>query len=219
MTKAAYPDTAAFRRALVRDDLTRMNLPEGFWRAKVQQVPESLRATIVRYMHRLDEMVHRPAGLLLWGGVGVGKSGAAAVVAKEARARGYTVYFVPVWELREDIRSRTMFDDTTTTLDRCRQVDLLVLDGLRGEDAKQPMFGARELEDLLSARANRRRPTLLTTQLAPRAFRDCGLAGAFEAMRGTLVALEVTGENRREAEHKDLVASLAGDAADPKATR
>jgi DNA replication protein DnaC len=191
------------RRPLTRDDLVRMNLPDGFWRAKIQGVPESVRAVIERYMRRIDEMIARPAGILLHGGAGVGKTGIAAVIAKEARARGFTVYFVPVWELREAFRNRVQFDPDTLVIDRCRDVDLLVLDGLRDADAKAPMFGARELEDLVGSRGARRHPTIITTQLAPGDMRE-PFGGLLQAALATIVPLDVRGPNRREEEHARL---------------
>lgn len=198
------------RRTLTKSDLEWMNVPPEFWRARFDQVPESVRAVVERYVRRLPEMIERPTGLYLSGLAGVGKTGTAVVIAKEARSVGFPVYFAPVWELREDIKNRATTDGVTGVLARCREVDLLVLDGLRAEDAEAHFFGAREIEDLLSARAGRRRPTFLTSRVRLAELRAKGLGGAVSALEGTCVEVPVVGPNLRSAQNKQLVADLFG---------
>lgn len=200
-------------RPLVRDDLERMNLPPEFWHARVQGIPDSVREAATRYLTKLPDMIMRPVGLVLCGPPGVGKTGMAAVVAKETRSIGFTVYFVPVWELREDVRNRVEFESGRSILDRCREVDLLVLDGLRLEDATMPIIGAREIEDLIAARTSRLRPTIVTTRAGLRDLRGKGFEGFVEVSQSALVSLEVKGPNLRNEQQAQLVAELGLQAA------
>ena len=187
-----------------------MHIPQEYWYATVQGIPESVRETLLRYLTRVEEFVHRPMGLMLTGSVGVGKTSAATVVAKEARCHGKSVYFVSVWELREDIRNRVQFDESHTSLVRCREVDLLVLDALRVEDAGIPFFGARELEELIQDRTSHKRATLLTTRMGVSELRKGGFAGLLDMMLGSVLPLDVKGPNLREAQHADLMQELHG---------
>ena len=109
-----------FRRSLGVPDFARMNLPEQFWRAKVHNVPESVRKSVAKYLLNTPSMVEDGIGLLVVGQKGVGKTGIAALVAKESRARGYTVFFTSVWEMREMIRAKARFDDEMSMVDRAR---------------------------------------------------------------------------------------------------
>lgn len=196
-----------YRRKLGKTDFERMNLPEDFWRTKVQHVQESVRKPVFTYLRKIDEMVALGAGLWVTGPNGVGKTSIAALAAKEARSRGFTVYFTSVWELRECIRARIGFDDNLTVLGRCQEVDLLVLDDLRIEDARQSFFGGKELHDLVIHRRNRRKPTIITTQLDPHAITEefSALANATE---GCMVFLPVTGRNLRAARGAEIERKL-----------
>jgi DNA replication protein DnaC len=198
-----------FRRQLDALDFERMNLPREYWTAKINSVPESIRDIITRYLVHIDKMSERGAGLVLSGKPGVGKTGVASLVCKEARSRGYTVFFIPVWELREHVRSRTMFDDTTSILDRCKDVDVLVLDGLRSEDARDYSFGSRSLEELLVGRGARKKISILTSRLDLASFRT-EFPGLLEATQGCMVYLTVEGPNLRQEQNEALKRTVLG---------
>jgi DNA replication protein DnaC len=186
-----------------------MNLPREYWTAKVQGVPESMRTTIHRYLVNTDIMLDRGAGMFLTGPAGVGKTGIASLVCKEARSRGYTVYFTSVWELRECVKSKVMFEETTSVLDRCREVDVLVLDGLREEDQKDYTFGSRAIEELLVGRGTRKRVSIVTSRLDMRGI-DKFFPGLLEAVQGCMVVLPVTGEDLRRAQSEELKRAVLG---------
>jgi DNA replication protein DnaC len=200
-----------FRRPLVKADLTRMNLSEEHWFARFDQVPESVRPVMERYLRNLNERLARADGLYLYGAPGVGKTTVAAVVAKEARAHGFTVYFTRVWELREMIRSRIDFDDETTILGRAREVNLLVLDDLRDEDAREKFFPLSEITALLRDRRERRRVTVITSSVTPEVLDSAVWAAFSNALDGSLVRVEVEGPDLRDlqrmAQEKEVLGS------------
>lgn len=197
---------SAIRRTLVEDDLQRMNLPEDFWRVKVTEVAEQVRPTVERFLFRIEEFLSRGVGLILSGGPGVGKTGIASLVCKEARSRGFTAFFVSVWDLRDGIRSRTMFDDEESVLDRCKDVDVLVIDGLRQSDATEPFFKSRDLEELVAFRNERRRMTVVTTRMGKTEIGSFGSLA--DTAQGRLAFVEVIGPNKREQVQKRLQAEI-----------
>lgn len=199
------------RRVLDKPDFERMNLPEEFWRVKVQGVPEAVQQTVLRYLFRIEEMMDKGIGLLLIGEPGVGKTAIAALAAKEARARGYTVYFTGIWELRESVRSRISFEEETSIMDRCREVGLLVLDGLRLEDASELFVNDRTLEELVSFRRAAKRATIITTQMDMATIRS-KMSKLSDALVGALVTIPVTGQNQRVRHHEEIVKEVFGDA-------
>jgi len=200
---------ASARRALSPPDFERMNLPREFWRAKVGGVQEKLRPTVERYLLRIREMREKGIGLLIHGGSGVGKTSIAALVAKEGRARGYTVLFVGIWELREMMRSRIMFEEGTSIQDRCREVDILVLDSLGLDDATDTWVNERFLEELVNFRRSYRRPTIITSRLSPDDLK-VPMRRLFDATLGALVPLHVKGENLKFQRHNELIREVLG---------
>jgi DNA replication protein DnaC len=186
-----------------------MNLPEEFWRAKIQETPESVREVVHSYLFRIKDLVQKGAGLYLYGPVGVGKTGIASLVAKEARARSFTVFFIGVWELREAVKVKMQFDESSSVLDRCRSVDVLILDNLREEDEKEYMVNGRMLEELISYRKLKKRVTVITSRMTPMDLRG-KMPGLYDATVGSLVPISVVGDNRRVRAHQDLVQEVLG---------
>jgi hypothetical protein len=189
-----------------------MNLPRRHWTAKFDLVASSVRDSLSRYLFRLDENVSRGTGLLVTGDVGVGKTSIASLVAKEVRSRGYTVYFTTVWELAVTVRSRVMFEDNVSVLDRAKDVDLLVLDDLSKDDARDPLFGLRGIEGLLVYRAGHNKPTVITSKES-----SVDLEKHFRSvldMSDSRVALEVRGPNLKNVVGDLLTKSIQSDVSD-----
>lgn len=198
------------RRPLTREHLERMAVPACLWRSRFDAVPESGRTLLGAYIARLDEMVDRGIGLLILGAAGVGKSGALAVVGKEARARGHTALYTTVWDLREAVRARAPFDNDETMFDRARGVGVLMLDNLRAEDGAEMVFNRRSLEELLSERANRARPTLVTTRMTLREIDDVKNGWKNLLSAGKLVTVALTGPDRHAAQVAELSTEFKG---------
>lgn len=198
------------RRPLTREHLERMAVPAGLWRARFDALPEASRPVFASYVARLDEMVAKGVGLLILGPQGVGKSAALSVVGKEARARGHTVVYTTVWDLREAVRARTPFDSDETVFDRVRNVGVLLLDNLRPEDNSEVVFNRRSIEELLSERASRARPTLVTTRMTPRDLADAKVGWGTLLGAGKLVTVPLVGPDRHAAQVADLTTELRG---------
>lgn len=201
------PEPTVFRRKLDKADFTRMNLPESYWRIRVQGVQPKVYEPTCNYLRRIDEMIRMGAGLWISGDQGVGKTSIAALAAKEARSRGFTVYFTSIWELRECIRSRIGFDDNVTVLGRCQSVDLLVLDELREDDADQHFFGAKQLEELLAHRRAAGKPSIVTTRLKADKL-DRSFPGLRSPSEGSMVWFPVSGRNLRLDQAKVIKAAV-----------
>jgi DNA replication protein DnaC len=172
-----------------------MNLPEEHWYARVDQLSDASRPVVERYVLSLDRRLARADGLYVYGPTGVGKTTLVSVLAKEARAHGYTVLFVRVWELRELIRSRVDFDDETTMVGRARDVDFLVLDDLREDDSREKFFTLSEITALVKDRRERRRVTLVTSSVGPRELAEKPWRVFREVTEGVLVRFGLEGPN------------------------
>ena len=197
------------RRPLVREDLERMMLPVDYWRARLQQAPRDAAALVANYLARYEELAARGCGLLFLGPQGTGKTALAAVAAKDIRARSRAVFFTSLWDLKEAVRARSAFDADQLVIERARGVDLLVLDNLRVEDAADMVFGARATIELLTFRAQRARPTLVTTRLS---FRDLDDPKTWKGLlpAGKLVEVPVAGPDLRESQAAHLRQIVSG---------
>lgn len=196
------------RRSLTAEDLGRINLPEDHWRAKIQDVQQSVRSAVENYLTNFDDMAQKGAGLWLRGSVGVGKTAIAALVAKEARARGYTAYFTTVFDLREAVRNKQMYDEALSVIDRCKDVDVLILDNFQTSDVGDMIVNLRFLEELLVGRGSRLKISVLTTRVARNDLKD--QSNFVSAVEGYLVGLTVTGEDLRKRRTEDLKATVLG---------
>lgn len=198
------------RRALVAEDLTRMNLPEDLWRAKLQDVQPSARSIIEGYLTRFDEVAEKGAGLVIRGEAGTGKTGISAVVAKEARARGYTVFFTTIFDLREAIRIKQMYDESLSIFDRCKEVDVLVLDNLVLSDMTDHYVNERFIEELITGRGARLKISILTSRVSRSDMVKEKYAKFVSAIEAYTVAISVTGEDLRKRRSEELKAAVMG---------
>lgn len=211
-----------FRR-LDRGDYERMRLPEAYWRAELARVPAAAQRTIRKYILGIRSYVSRPVGLILSGPAGVGKTAAAGILLQAARALqplGYSALFVTPSTLRESIKHGTFFsqEEGTRWIDRAREVDVLLLDDLRAEDAKDPYnFTPRLLEELVLHRAGRKRATYITTRLDAGEL-DSAFPSLMRATEGILYVVPVEGTSQRTA-RADAVRSGLGIVATRSATQ
>lgn len=191
-----------FRRDLDEDDYVRMNLPVEFWNR--YKVPDSIQNPLREYARKLDTMMKTGVGLYLFGLTGRGKTSAAAALAQIVRSYSRTVFFVTVSDLREMVRNRITFDEDQTPVERCKQIDFLVLDNLRAEDAKEAYVGALVLEDILRSRAASKRSTVVTSTMPASKLRDEFSASFAEIALGCCAFVEVIGGNLRSSKQNEL---------------
>jgi DNA replication protein DnaC len=189
------------KRKLTQSDMTRMNIPELHWKTRIKFIPESVAIATRNYLLELDRMLEKGVGLLITGSRGVGKTSLATIVLKEARSVGYTCYFGSVWEVREKIKNKILFAGETLMLDRCREVDFLALDDLGAEDARDFIFGTKNVVELIKYRAGRGKVTLITSRLD---MDEEDKSILMNETAGLLVTLDVTGPDLLE-KRQDLL--------------
>jgi DNA replication protein DnaC len=125
-------------------------------------------------INRLREFISAPKGwVYLWGPYGDGKTTLVALTVNMLRKNGAEVAFANVPQflryLRHCIDPRTG-EDYEPTLDYIRRVPVLALDDLGAE--KTTEWAAEQIYEVLNYRYVKRKPTLVTSNLAPKELPD-----------------------------------------------
>lgn len=209
-----------FRKPLTETDMGRMRIPRRFWDCAFDEIsnrpPETddavePRDLARRYMSKLDEMLSRGIGMLLWGDNGRGKTGLSVVVCKEARRRGYTVLFTECADLKRCVIDRVPFDDDQTMLERARSVDLLVLDDLGKGVQDRTGFGARMLDELIRHRNANQLSTVITTNMGMAALKEELKPSTMHSLKECVVPAKIEGPDRRDETKQGLLGLLSAE--------
>lgn len=188
------------RRALYVGALRRRidaAVPAGFRHARLRGLPENLRRALLSR--------RREQGLLLWGGVGTGKTHAVAAIVRAAvlQTRGEIRVERAVYDrLILDLRDCFKPGATKSELDVLRPylaADILWLDDLGASESlvgAATDFQVRTVQTLLDDRMEQARPTFVTTNLSPENVRrvfDERIASRLQ----TFKIVELRGVDRR----------------------
>lgn len=192
-----------------------MNLPRRFWEARFALIQGNGKDVIRKYLSEGRYMTGE--GLLIWGGYGVGKSGAAAVILMEMRRRGYSSLYVESYDLVQKILNGEAFDLDTSWMERAKEVDALVLDDMGAEHRDVNGTIEKMIEGLLRYRFQRRKVVIATCNLSPVMLgphtNGAGIkvAGVYrqkllEIVREALYPIEIQGECLRAEGEKKMAA-------------
>lgn len=134
----------------------------------------------------------RQSNVLLLGAVGVGKTHAAIAIARQGAEEGQQVAFHPAVELLDELRPG---GGDPNTLDKTCGVDVLVLDDLGLE--RPTDWTAERLYLLVNRRWLERRPTIVTSNLAPEALQESVGQQLWSRLYHDAETLKMAGDDRR----------------------
>jgi DNA replication protein DnaC len=197
-------------QALTEELLTRMNIGRRYWKAEMADLPETTaKGLFRRYMTDLDSQYEGGWGLFIYGPNGVGKTHASCAMLKEISKRGYSTYCTLADELKVAFIDGSRFDADNSIIDRVRKVDFLLIEDL-GKEYSGNGSGFAELcfENLLRKRCRELLPTIITTNLSRKAFFERYKQSAASLAQECMVAVEMSGEDRRAAIGRDKVQGL-----------
>jgi len=196
------------RIRLTGEHMELMRIPRRFWESRASDIRGSVQEKILAYLKNMNSFLDEGVGLLVWGKNGVGKTGAAVVLAKEARRIGSSVLFVTAEGLRVAVLEKEDFDGSPL-MDRARTVDVLVLDDLGKEHSGQTGFTERMFEGLIRQRASARRTTIITSNMGVSALREHYKPSMMEVMKECVYPLRMDGESRRDGALDDVAERLS----------
>ena len=120
---------------------------------------ERLLKIITKYINHFDEMYERNQGLLFWGGVGTGKSYAAAVIANELMNKKVPVLMTSFAKILKESWS-VSYDGTS----KFNRVKLLIIDDLGVE--RNTEYALEKMYDVIDGRYQSKKPIIITTNLS-----------------------------------------------------
>lgn len=162
-----------------------------------------LSAVAKNYVEQFDELAQKGKGLLLFGGVGVGKTFYAGCISNALIDKGYTVIFTNF----SAVASAMFGADKQGYIDKLARCDLLVLDDLAAERDTEYMGELVQL--VIDKRYMNNKPIIVTTNLtakelkAPQGIRR---QRVYSRLFEMCLPIEMDGEDRRR---KKLVAEYA----------
>jgi len=146
-----------------------MLIPEEFKHTELKDIRDpNFRKLLENYVKNMRSVYAQRMGLMIWGPPASGKGAAAAIIAKEARRRYKPGMFITIWELRESLVNKMLYTHGKTPMDRAKEVDMLVLDGLDDEDKTEKLFSLTDISRLVVSRAQKHKLTIITSRLSPR---------------------------------------------------
>lgn len=159
-----------------------------------------------RYADRWDE-VKNESGLMLWGGVGTGKTHAAYCIANALIDKGVSVHVTRISTLADSI-----FDDKfgqQHAMDKVRGCALLILDDVGAE--RETSFMCEKAFQFVDERIETGKPLIVTTNLSPQmmdATTDIDKKRLFDRIRGATAPIEFKGQSRRAMKAQDNISRL-----------
>jgi len=179
--------------------LHRMNIGRRFWDVSMTNVPPGIVKDVFRrYMQDLQPNYSKGWGLFLYGNNGVGKTYTSCALLKEITKAGYSTFCILSDELKLSYIDGSRFDKDNSVTQRVEYVDFLLIEDLGKEySGKGSGFAELCFENLLRKRSRECRPTIVTTNLTPIAFKERYKQSAASLAMECMIAVEMKGEDRR----------------------
>lgn len=116
----------------------------------------------LRYANHFDEMLAKNQGLLFYGGVGTGKTFAAACIANHLLSQRVPVIMTSFVKLLESMQGFS--EDDSALIARLNRAKLLVIDDLGAERSTD--YALEKVYDIVDSRYRAKLPIILTTNLS-----------------------------------------------------
>ena len=185
-----------------------MCIPRRFWEVTFKRVSDGVhKDTLRKFLTNIDDCVRNGLGMVLWGDNDCGKTSMAALVLMIGRRHGFTGMFITANQYLTDVISKSVFDDATTVAQRCKMVDILVIDDI-GKDvhdkSKPTATVERMFEDLIRKRHDDVKSTIITTNIDPDMFNKRFGDSIIHLINESSAAINVIGPSQREIEKEKV---------------
>jgi DNA replication protein DnaC len=167
------------------------------------EIPEQCRRNFIHardYANRFAEYKSKGIGILMMGPVGVIKTSLSVAIAQAVLKQKYSVQFIPMAELLDQILTMTRKKDPSEFLqfeERLRSTSLLIIDDL-GAEYKQNWI-TNKVDAIITARYNRMLPMIVTTNLKPDELLGRYQERVYDRLKGASLVMKYEGDSLRTA--------------------
>ena len=192
-------ETEKFKEYLERQRLicfNETNMKQWNFEHDDQHNPE-LTKIMLAYVQQFDDFFTQGRGLLLYGGVGTGKTFFAACIANSLINLNRSVYMTTFSRLVNEIQSKS-FEEKQLFIDAVNKYSLLVIDDLGTE--RDTDFMLEQLFNIIDSRYRSGRPLIVTTNLSMEDIKnppDIRYARIYDRILERCFPIEVNGITRR----------------------
>lgn len=174
----------------------RLRLPEVHWNVTINKIPNHCpHKKIIRdYTENILNNVEKGQGLYLFGDYGTGKSAIGCICLISAQKMRHLGLFLKAKDVPKYVIENIKFDFDKTYWERAVEVPLLVIDEFQLADK----LGFREevIEDLVRARIDRKRATIITTNVVPKIL-EAKYPGLYSVIQESLYPVKIFGHDFR----------------------
>lgn len=191
------------KRKLTSEDMVRMNVGRRYWPCTLAAIPDVCKhkKPLENWLSKIKINLKNGNGLLFKGKYNKGKTASAVICMKNAVVRGGTAYLVRGNSIKDAIINKTMFDPLETIEERMKNVDLLVIDDMGSE--YESSFSNSVLEEILRARSDSRRSTIITTNLDGDTLKQKFGESLLNFLSATMAIIECDGFDFRNEERAE----------------
>lgn len=173
----------------IRSDQWRSATPDMFKPAVFDDLPEELRSACLTWLEKPDE---EKWTLIIFGATGVGKTFVAYAVLRELFLERVEVQIEHVKKLADKLKPS---DNSAEILQQVCEVEALCLDDLGSE--QDTNWNNDRLDLIVDHRWQWQLPTIITTNIPPKAFGERFGARTASRLIGGSTLVQVTGKDRR----------------------
>lgn len=149
-----------------------------------------------RYAENFASMAEKGNGLVLWGGMGTGKTYASACIANAVMEQGYSVLMTNMSRIYNTVNAT--WEKRQADIDRLMAYDLLIVDDLGVERGSEHV--TETVYAVVDGRYKAGKPMVVSTNLGIeelKATADLGRARVYQRILERCYPVEVKGPNRR----------------------
>ena len=166
------------------------------------EVEDKIKQYVLRYTEHLDKVYKEGKGIYFFGNNGVGKTTLACMILKECYTYRYTCKRITFMDY-VSLYTRAWGDseakqEVEEEISKIKSREFLCIEEIGKENDTK--VAVNVLEDLLRYREDNSLPTIICTNLSPKAIKERYGNSIYSLLKGNCVPIKVTGEDKRGCE-------------------
>ena len=166
------------------------------------EVEDKIKQYVLGYVEHLDKVYKEGKGIYFFGNNGVGKTTLACMILKECYTYRYTCKRITFMDY-VSLYTRAWGDseakqEVEEEINKIKSREFLCIEEIGKENDTK--VAVNVLEDLLRYREDNSLPTIICTNLSPKAIKERYGNSIYSLLKGNCVPIKVTGEDKRGCE-------------------